>query len=135
MNTIYDYQKFFEKFTYKPNWFFHLYESQGDWWLRVTILTEDSRAPFRPWEPMKRDESKIYYYDMLDAPIFKAVGYSPSRPLIEVTGNYAIPYFTLPNEEKLLGWMKFVVLDMEKHEMDEWFRYNGELVDDPHAKV
>lgn len=30
-------------------------------------------------------------------------------------------------------WLKAALLDVERHEFDEWFRRDGQLVDDPHA--
>lgn len=45
-------------------------------------------------------------------------------------------YFAeMRDAEAFRDWVHSILHDkIERHETDEWFRYNGELVNDPHAK-
>ena len=45
-----------------------------------------------------------------------------------------IPDFLLTREH-LLSWVRQLLLEAEYHELREYFRYDGELVDDPHKAV
>lgn len=41
----------------------------------------------------------------------------------------------LPGEDLFKAWVKTVLAEAELHELDEFFRYDGKLVNDPHAPV
>jgi len=40
----------------------------------------------------------------------------------------------LEHPEEVVDWVKDMITIAEHHERDEWFKYKGELVNDPHAK-
>ena len=54
---------------------------------------------------------------------------------IPVTGTFDVPYYIWFEEDegRFWKWLHQVILFMERHELDEWFRVDGKLVDDPHA--
>lgn len=37
------------------------------------------------------------------------------------------------DRDQFLNWLFHEIMRMERHEAQEWFRFAGELVDDPHA--
>ena len=41
----------------------------------------------------------------------------------------------LPDETAFKGWMRVILKEAELHELDEFFRFDGELVNDPHKPV
>lgn len=51
----------------------------------------------------------------------------------EVTINSSFDPLWFRTEEKLLAFVREAITQAELHERDEWFRYNGELLDDPHG--
>lgn len=57
--------------------------------------------------------------------------------LCPVRGKQIIPNSILEsrNEKTFLRWLKYVIDTIEHHEIDEWFRFRGELVNDPHAEA
>jgi hypothetical protein len=46
-----------------------------------------------------------------------------------------IPGIAQGNAAVFASWVKDVVEETEIHELREFFRYNGELADDPHAVI
>lgn len=134
-----------EDWQYKPNFGFGAYMNGDHPWIRIVMLVENSREPFRQWEvkaePARRElyfedfEFSIDYNATRYIPKKTFVGYSPSRELVEIMGQYPIPYFEEGDEATFIEWLLRTVWEMEKHEMYEWARYKGELVDDPHKEV
>lgn len=43
------------------------------------------------------------------------------------------PYMEDREERVKLHYLREILREFEMHELDEWFRYKGELVNDPHA--
>lgn len=134
-----DFNKVLRDFQYKPNVGFHAYEKYGQWWIRIVMLVEDARAPFRPWEPKPVPEDEFGYFDndyrrRYHYPSSGNVGYSPSRELMEVVGNYAIPPFVEGDDDNFVSWLVYSIKSVESHEQDEWLRYKGELINDPHKR-
>lgn len=37
------------------------------------------------------------------------------------------------NPGRLIMWIKDQILEFEHHELDEWFRFNGQMINDPHS--
>jgi hypothetical protein len=132
-----NYNQVLQDFQYKPNWAYGAYEREkGEWWIRVIMLVEDSRQPFRPWEPRSTRPREINFFDDYDRHHLMADRlYSPVREMIEVVGNYPIPYFGVGDELPFISWMTYTIKSMEQHESDEWLRYKGELLNDPHKEV
>lgn len=132
-----DYRKIMDNFQYKPNFGFHIFNSfdgRGKM-LKVVMMVENSRGPFRPWEikPIPQDEEAWYSERWLDKPPRgPEVGYSPSRALVELSGNYAIPPFVEGDDDLFIQFVIGCIKKVEDHEMFEWLRYKGELIDDPH---
>lgn len=140
MKTL-DFNKVLRDFQYKPNFRCAAYEREkGEWWVRIVMFVEDSRKPLEPWDPQPYPVSQrdLYFeYDIVynryrtpEAPEY----YSPSRAVIEVMGNYPIPKYFEGDDEAFVSWMVYTIREVEKHEQDEWFRYKGELLNDPHKE-
>jgi hypothetical protein len=95
------------KVRYKPGWSFYLKE-----------VTPES-----------------YYFDgCASVTVFCDVPdtYHPEFT-VQISASYPVPYY-LPDEEAFLHWLRgYVINAVEQHESDEWFRYEGVLVNDPHA--
>lgn len=131
-----DYQKVLSEFTYKPNFSIRISKQEGQWRLLITMWVEDSRGPISPWliEQRPREFESVFVDDGLyrrfNTPI---AGYSPSRPLVQVNGNFVIPPFEEGYEHLFLEWLVSMIRMLEDHEIDEWARYKGELLHDPHT--
>ena len=133
-----DYNKFLKRVTYKPNFSMFAYPEGPNnlWVLRVTAYVENSRKEFVPWKLEQPPYEDDFYYDfMRKPPTREGVGYLPRREVIEVRGVYRIPRTYPGEEESFLDWLMAVLHGFERHEMQEWFRLDGELVYDPHKEV
>lgn len=132
-----DYSQVLRDLQYKPNFAYGVYQNKGWWMVRIIMLVEDARAPFRKWEltPLPQDREELWFgtawFDQMPKPA-KGVGYSPSREMMEVVGNYRIPYFEPGDEDTFVQWMISCFRAVEDHEFFEWARYKGELINDPH---
>lgn len=115
------------QFSYKPSWRFDL-ERAPQWGglkLRTSFLAPDSRAnkpPFRKAEWFER--CTMCHQSLNDVEI-------------PITGTYfiniRIAEDVLHGNERLF-WraVRHSIENAEHHEIDEWFRVRGELVNDPH---
>lgn len=58
----------------------------------------------------------------------------PQGPVIPIQGKFEIPWpvWETMDEELFMAWLRDTLLSVERHEMDEWFARDGQLVDDPH---
>lgn len=134
MRTL-DFNKVLQDFQYKPNFTFGAYRRDGRWWIRVVMLVEDARKPFERWEvkPAPQDQDEFtWYMDRFIPSSPNGVGFSPSRELVRVEGNYFIPEFIEGEDDRFVQWMVSTVRRLEDHETFEWLRYKGELINDPH---
>lgn len=119
-------------FRYKPNFRFSAEWLGRRWLIVVEMWVEDSRAPFNPWELnanwtiQKKDDFTH------NAP--KRIVLSPNRQLTPVTSRNSMPDFEKGDEQMFIAWLVRVLWSMEQHEIDEWVRYKGELVNDPHKE-
>lgn len=130
-----DYNKVLRDFQYKPNFEFKAYERVGKWWILVAMVVEDARAPFQKWELKPYPEEDVWFgNDWYDRRPRSGVGYSPSRELTKVTGNYVIPEFVDGEDDRFVEWLVYNVRKVEDHETFEWLRYKGELINDPHKE-
>lgn len=138
MKKSLDFVSILKDFQYKPNFAISAYEIDGEWRIRISMAVEDARKPFNPWvlKPMPQDEDYfINDYARMRRPS-NGIGYSPSREMTEVMGNFIIPPFVEDDgEESFLRWLMYTVKEVEMHEIDEWARYKGELLNDPHKEV
>lgn len=138
MKTL-DFVAILKDFSYKPNFAIGAYEVDGEWRIRISMAVEDARKPLEPWvlKPMPQDENYFFNdYARYRPPPSNSIGYSPSREMTEVMGNFIIPPFVEQDgEESFLKWLMYSIKEVELHEMDEWARYKGELLHDPHEEV
>lgn len=58
--------------------------------------------------------------------------YNPGKPL-RVDHNYPVPPFDVLGEEGAQSFLRNIIHSVECHESDEWLKFNGEMVFDPHA--
>jgi hypothetical protein len=136
MNELLDFNAVLQDFQYKPNFGVKAIKQNDEWWVRIVMIVEDSRKPFRPWtvEQRPRDEYFNYHDLAYRPPLLNSVGYSPSREVTEVVGNYVIPTFVHNEELIFIEWLVQCVRMLEDHETFEWLRYKGELINDPHKE-
>jgi hypothetical protein len=135
-----DFNKVLLDFQYKPNFMIRAYNRENRPWILITMLVENARQPLRPWEVKPHPQDTEIYYDRWRPLAFpegpSTIGYSPSREMIEVSGNYPIPLCFYPgDEDNFISWLVLQVKGVEEHEMDEWLRYKGELIRDPHKEI
>jgi hypothetical protein len=55
------------------------------------------------------------------------------HPMIPVGGTRTVPYDAIGEAFQFERWLLYEIDGFEHHETREWFRRDGELVDDPHA--
>ena len=94
------------KITYKPGWEFAVADA-SDLWLRGTVTIE-----FRCLVPHRDDTSRM----------------------IHISGSVIVPEY-LPDDQFLRWFRHSVITPIELHELDEFFRYDGVRVSDPHKPV
>ena len=135
-----DYNAMLRVLTYKPNFSFQAHKREHQWWFRADMYVENSRDPFDPWE-IKRGVRQPTMYDDYDIyfsrdsfPHLREKWYGPQRPLIPVQGNYPIPFFPPGEEMDFIQWVRRTLQSMELHESDEWLKYKGEILFDPHKE-
>lgn len=111
------------RFTYKPGWHFELSRRPelGQIMLQIAFSAPDSRI------------TDVYgRYGRLDP--CRACGSPHPMREIPISGQFPLdPFAALSRNENLFfDWLHQMVRDVEKHELDEWFRVDGELRFDPH---
>lgn len=113
-----NWKDFFEKIQYKPNVTI-AYENVGylgSERITVTMYVPDSRDP-RNLAPSQDEVAR---------------GLPPRRvPLVPITASYFLdPWYS---EDYSKHYIRDVLRRMEDHELDEWLRFDGKLLNDPHA--
>lgn len=142
MNEL-DYNKVLQDFQYKPNFGYYTFKSMEECRIRITMWVENSRSTWKQWDihteqwqngGMFADYDVAYNYTRYIPPTTK--NYSPSREVIEVVGTFVIPpdAFLEGDEDSFISWVVFTIKAMEDHETNEWARYKGELLNDPHKE-
>lgn len=109
-------KEFFEYFSYKPNWEF-IYTGDryvGAHSVLMKMHVPDSRRPIPGPEP------------------FWTTGRRQVVPLIPITKTIMLDRWV--SEDYAKDYIRWHILDMEIHEVDEWFKYKGELSFDPHKE-
>lgn len=130
--NLLDYKAFLRRFTYKPNFgFFHL-EKDGRQWIKIMMYVEDSRKPFEPWEIQNRNEEFEYIGSQFNP--FRNRIVVDSKEVMLVEGTYVLPILRPGEEEHLKHFLIGCIHKLEDHEMYEWLKLDGELIDDPHKK-
>lgn len=119
-----EWEKFFERVKYKPNFKIE-YVREIDFDREKVILTmrvPDSRDP-RNWEDQPGGAFNISPFGPDD----------PRRiPLIPVTATFMLEAYH--GESYAKSWLRSALRQLEDHELDEWLRLDGELMNDPHAE-
>ena len=129
-----------KRYSYKPGcqmWVTPPEVSGNNWMLHLQMRVPDSRSSIQ--RPV--DDIQVYYRTEYEDSVFddrllsrlRDSGYDKAGPTITVQGRYAIPRFFQGEREQFRIWLTHTLMALEEHEMREWLRYDGELVDDPHA--
>lgn len=115
LKDYYKWEEFFRNLNYKPNWDFDLqrFVEYSEARVIMTMRVPDSRKPVPQSE-------------------FNLMGQRQVIPLVPITKTVLLGPFH--GEEYAKDYIRFHIRDMEDHEIDEWFRYKGELVFDPHKE-
>lgn len=117
-------EKELKRYTYRPGWSFHI------------------RRPFNNYDIFGDGKSFTFYGS---GPVLVMQAYVtnsyPPHEKIKVTATRPVPYLfddkapvltEAEREREFAHWFAEAVLEIERHEMQEWLRRDGELVDDPH---
>ena len=75
---------------------------------------------------------KDQYYDVLIISGLVPDSRDPSRMLAFETRRPIPGYLLTAGLNQFLDWVRQLLLEAEYHELREYFRYDGELVNDPH---
>jgi hypothetical protein len=111
-----------KRVTYKPTWKFQIMDEGGLTIprLQITCKVDDARRPNPIFEPNP----------FALRPKYDEWGHNYRPTLI------SCPEMPSPcNEAQFIEWLGRQVMDIEHHEFREWFRLDGKLVDDPHARL
>lgn len=114
-DEVTNWKDFFDNFSYKPNCEFD-YTHDIDFdrnRLVITMRVPDSRKPLPDTEILVNGRRKTI-------------------PLVPITQTVRLGRWV--SEDYAKNLMRFYIREMEDHEIDEWIRYKGELVFDPHNK-
>lgn len=120
-----------ERVSYKPQSNLHVRYKNAEPLLQVTVYVPDSHAP-PEGTPKMPDVRTFLTGDGLSSSLSCLEVHGPA-PLIPVGIAIGIPYAAMVDKEWLLRWVRGVLKDLEAHEVDEWFKYKGKMVNDPHA--
>lgn len=114
------------RFTYKPGWIVEANRSPQHGGIMVTIAfhAEDSR----------RGPNQI--------PRYREMTFTAGEPfrverddLITIAGNFVLDSYVFEHhsDKFLYDWLRHKISVMDQHEIDEWFRVDGQLLNDPHV--
>jgi hypothetical protein len=98
--------------TYKPGW-------------QLSVTTETRQNYLYNGSPVTGMKHLTITAEVPDACI-------PGKTTTVTADNFIPEY--IDSEENLLRWVKYALTQVELHERDEFFRYQGGLVSDPHGK-
>lgn len=122
------------RFRYKPGYVFRavppasVYD-QVD--IEVGYYTQDSYGKGRLDVQTDIDYDRIGY--LTDRMFQTARRQSAIVELIPIYGKFPMPPYVI-SEAGFWDWMhKSLIRQIEQHEIDEWFRVDGQVVHDPHA--
>jgi len=76
--------------------------------------------------------AKDQFYDVLIISGLVPDSRDPSRMLAFETRRPVPGYLRTASQDDFLDWVGQLLLEAEYHELREYFRYDGELVDNPH---
>ncbi len=115
-----------KRYTYKPGCTFELKPLFDMFTVVVTARVPDSRREV----PTDRVVS-LPAKDRFDC----ITGPEMGRPIIPIVGRYPVPSTVIGDPDLFAEWLKSRLSDSEYHELREWFRRDGDLVDDPHKML
>lgn len=121
-----------EDFTYKPNWSFHVATYDHQVRIMAQMWVPDSTRPFRPARVDGDYDEVALFGDSRLARSIRTREYLDQQEVIKVSGQFQVP--PLLPRNRFYAWLRGVIADMETHELDEWFKVKGVVVNDPHAK-
>ena len=117
--------------SYKPNFEISCRPSDDEWMgpavLHIIMYVPDSTLDY-PKVTVERD---VRYQRVADRALMTGLHYRlQPTGVIPVSGSRYVPAH-LP-EEHFLGWLRHVLVEMEHHELDEWFKLDGVVLNNPH---
>jgi hypothetical protein len=71
---------------------------------------------------------------MVSAPVPNAYADDPATTWTRITSVHRIPKEIITTEDQFVDWLRHVVIGVEVHEVDEFLRFKGVQVRDPHPK-
>lgn len=129
-----------QSYSYKPSFAMTAVRSTGVVWLgdsgvavRMIMLVPDSRRP-NPVQIEDDEYGLLHPSDFLDRPIrYGRYGRRMVlRNIAPVQGVFPVPSTVINEERDFERWLFRTITGFEDHEIREWFRRDGKLVDDPH---
>lgn len=58
---------------------------------------------------------------------------NPDRQKIHVSACHIVPVGTLQSFDEFKAWIRSLIMTLEIHELDEWLKFDGIQMNDPHA--
>lgn len=104
-----------KKITYKPGWRFNVASRYFDY------------QPTRPW-----DIDRVII--TITAPMPNLNGDGTTVDVISQKQIECLQLERMKDEDILDYWITHCILDLEKHEMDEWLKFDGFHVREPHPE-
>lgn len=103
--------------------------------VRFTMLVPDARRVVPTGRTVFEPPKIVAAFDSIslyDAPFSRL---EMERPIIPVTGTRIVDEDVIGYPDLFGAWLMRQLDSFERHEMREWLRRDGELVDDPHAPL
>ena len=111
-----------ENFSYKPGYELHLSVPE------ISYIKADNG------ERLSLHEDGVAPYAHLNIRCYIPDSTRPPHDLTLIQFQAMIPRYMEDQEEKVkLHYLREILREFEMHEVDEWSRYKGKLVNDPHA--
>jgi len=138
MMTNNDVQQAIKRFRYKPNVEVDVAppNAYDDYYndpprIRITMWVLDSRQEYPCHSEEFRRAATLAMYGG-NGCIHTADGSMWSFEPRKVAQTAYVPAMAMEDEKIFWIWLRTVIRSMENHEIDEWFRVDGKLYDDPH---
>lgn len=127
--TYHDVVRCVERFTYKPNVTIRVAEGTSAPIVHFTMYVPDS---YRSWQPSVEPINEFDSFERirLDRTILTSQRYKQDLDLIPVCGSREVPR-SIHTDDRFWYWLRQSLLELETHELNEWFRVDGRLVYDP----
>jgi hypothetical protein len=134
--THIDVQQAIKRFQYKPNVEVEICDYDSHYndppHIRVTMWVLDSRQEYPCSSEESRRALSLAMYGATGCVHIPDGGMWSFQPR-KVTQIAYVPAMAMEDDEKYFWlWLRTVIRSIEDHEIDEWFRVDGELYNDPH---